>query len=52
MRTQHSPVGDLTEGAVGGQRTDVLGVLRMETCTETQCAWQDGDDLLTEISKL
>ena len=52
MRTQHSLVGVLMMNIQGGQRTDVLGGLMMEICTETECLWQDGDDLLMEISEL
>ena len=44
MGTWHSPVG--------GQRTYAVGGLTMEICTETQFAWQDGDDLLMKISEL
>ena len=44
MRTQYSPVG--------GQRTDVLGGLMMEICTETECLWPDNIHLLLEIPKL
>ena len=37
---------------LGGQRTHAVDGLMMEICTETQCLWQDGDDLLLEISEL
>ena len=52
VRTQHSLVGVLMMNIHGGQRTDVLGGLMMEICTETESLWQDGDDLQMEISEL
>ena len=36
--------------SVGAMRLDAVGALMV--CTETQWLWQDGDDLLMEISEL
>ena len=52
MRTQHSLAGFLMMDILGDQRTYAVEGLMMEICTETQCLWQDQDDLLMEISEL